>query len=96
MAPKNRLEPLDGAGVYSQGDRVTTGRELDLAIDGDGYFQIETAGGETAYTRDGSFQLDRDGNLVTRQGNLLVPNIAVPIVATISSNSSYREDSNSF
>jgi flagellar basal-body rod protein FlgG len=64
--------------VHSQGDRVSTGRDLDLAIDGDGYFQIESVTGETLYTRDGSFQLSRDGNLVTRQGQLVVPGVQVP------------------
>ena len=68
--------------VHTQGDRVTTGRELDIAIDGDGYFQVELPTGETAYTRDGAFELDRDGNLVTRHGSLLLPNISVPVDAT--------------
>jgi flagellar basal-body rod protein FlgG len=65
--------------VHSQGDRVAAGRDLDLAIEGDGYFQIESASGETLYTRDGSFQLSRDGNLVTRQGQLLLPGVQVPL-----------------
>jgi flagellar basal-body rod protein FlgG len=64
--------------VHSPGDRVSTGRDLDLAIDGDGWFQIESTSGETLYTRDGSFQLSRDGNLVTRQGLLVVPGVQVP------------------
>jgi len=67
--------------VYSQGDRLNTGRNLDLAIDGDGFFQVERAGGETAYSRAGSMQLDRDGNLVNEQGLQLIPNIAIPIDA---------------
>ena len=68
--------------VHTQGDRVTTGRELDFAVDGNGYFQIELPTGETAYTRDGAFELDRDGNLVTRTGALLLPNLTVPVDAT--------------
>lgn len=64
--------------IYSQGDRLNTSRELDLAIDGDGFFQIENSDGQTLYTRDGSFQLDRDGNIVTSHGYLLSPNIQVP------------------
>ncbi len=68
--------------VHTQGDRVSTGRELDLSIDGNGYFQVELATGETAFTRDGAFELDRDGNLVTRQGTLLLPSVSVPVDAS--------------
>lgn len=64
--------------VSSQGDRVSTGQSLDLAIDGAGYFQVEKSGGETLYTRDGAFKRDRDGNMVTSSGNQLVPSIAIP------------------
>ncbi|MEM7409222.1 MAG: flagellar basal-body rod protein FlgG [Myxococcota bacterium] len=75
--------------VHTQGDRITTGRELDLAVEGDGYFQIQTPGGETAYTRDGAFQVDQDGNLVTRLGSLVIPTINVP---TDASNITVLED----
>lgn len=64
--------------VHTQGDRVATARDLDIAIDGDGYFEIVSANGESVFTRDGAFQVDRDGNLVTRQGGQLVPNISIP------------------
>ena len=67
--------------IYGQGQLLQTGRELDLAIDGDGFFQIQRPGGETLYTRDGTFQLDRDGNIVNNQGFPVVPNIQVPIDA---------------
>jgi flagellar basal-body rod protein FlgG len=67
--------------IYAQGERTTTSRDLDIAIEGDGFFQLEDANGQTVYTRDGSFQLDRDGNLVNNQGYLLEPNIQVPIDA---------------
>ena len=68
--------------VHSQGDRITTGRDLDFAIEGDGYFQVQSPTGETVYTRDGTFQIDRDGNLVTRLGALLIPGINVPANAS--------------
>ncbi len=68
--------------VHTQGDRLSTGRDLDLAIDGDGYFQIELPTGETAYSRDGALQVDRDGNLVTRKGALVVPNVQIPTDAS--------------
>ncbi len=64
--------------VATQGERIQTGRDLDVAIEGEGYFQVESATGETLYTRDGSFQRDRDGNLVTRAGLLVTPNVQVP------------------
>lgn len=65
--------------VFTDGDRVRTGRDLDLAIEGDGFFQILKPTGETLYTRAGNFELDRDGNVVTPQGYLMLPSIQVPI-----------------
>ncbi len=65
--------------VATQGERIQTGRDLDLAVEGEGYFQVQSATGETLYTRDGSFQRDRDGNLVTRTGLLVSPNVQIPI-----------------
>lgn len=64
--------------IFTQGERQSTGNELDLAIDGDGFFQIQKPGGETLYTRDGTFKRDRDGNIVTVEGFLLLPNIQIP------------------
>lgn len=66
------------AKIYAQGQVLRTDRALDVAVDGDGFFQIQRPGGETLYTRDGAFQLDRDGNVVNAQGFPLVPNIQVP------------------
>ena len=64
--------------VHTQGDRQNTGGELDLTIDGEGFFQVQKPGGETIYTRDGSFSRDRDGNVVSADGFLLLPNITIP------------------
>jgi flagellar basal-body rod protein FlgG len=64
--------------IDSQGDRITTQRELDLVIDGAGYFQIELPSGELAFTRDGAFQVGADGSLMTRSGALLQPNLQLP------------------
>lgn len=64
--------------IYSQGDPANTGRDLDLAITGEGFFQIQRPGGETVYTRDGAFQLDREGTLVNAQGYELIPAIQIP------------------
>jgi len=66
------------AKIFTQGDYKQTGNELDLAIDGRGFFQITTPEGEIAYTRAGSFKLDGDGNIVTSDGYLLEPQITVP------------------
>lgn len=64
--------------IYSAGDRINTGNPLDLAIDGTGFFQIQRPTGETVYTRDGTFKLDGNGNVVTTLGYTLIPNITVP------------------
>ncbi|TCS39916.1 flagellar basal-body rod protein FlgG [Reinekea marinisedimentorum] len=63
---------------FTQGDIEVTGETLDLAINGRGMFQITMPDGDLAYTRDGSFQIDSEGNLVTSSGYLLEPNIVVP------------------
>jgi flagellar basal-body rod protein FlgG len=63
---------------FSQGDYKQTGNELDLAIDGKGFFQITTPEGEIAYSRAGSFKLDGDGNVVNSDGYLLEPQITIP------------------
>ena len=64
--------------IFKQGDFVSTGNPLDLVIEGAGFFQVRLPSGELAYTRAGSFQLDRDGNLVTPNGDALDPNITIP------------------
>ncbi len=64
--------------LFSQGDFQATGNPLDLAIEGDGFFQVKLPDGTTAYTRDGSFKLDAEGRLVTSDGLLLEPAITIP------------------
>jgi len=64
--------------IFSAGDRLNTGNQLDMAIDGSGFFQIQRPTGETVYTRDGTFKLDGDGNLVTARGYQVIPAITVP------------------
>ena len=64
--------------IFSAGDRLNTGNQLDMAIDGLGFFQIQRPNGDSVYTRDGTFKLDGDGNLVTAQGYQVLPNITVP------------------
>lgn len=63
---------------YSQGTPTQTGNPLDLAISGQGFFQIQMPDGSTAYTRDGTFQTNAQGQLVTASGYLVQPGITVP------------------
>ena len=64
--------------VESQGPLEPTGRPLDLAIEGDGLFQVRLPDGTMAYTRDGSFTISDQGSLVTHGGYAVVPGISVP------------------
>ncbi len=64
--------------IFRQGDFVGTGNPLDVVIAGNGFFQIRQPTGELAYSRAGSFQLNRDGQLVTNNGDFVEPNITVP------------------
>lgn len=64
--------------VNEQGALQMTGNPYDVANKGMGYFQITLPSGETAYTRDGSFQLDQNGQLVTSEGYILQPGITIP------------------
>ncbi len=64
--------------LHSQGSIVQTENRLDVAIQGHGYFQIEMPNGDIAYTRNGEFQLDSQGQLVTASGYRLSPNIIIP------------------
>ncbi len=64
--------------VFTQGEMSNTQRELDIAIEGDGFLQVTIPGGETRYTRDGSLRVDASGNLVTANGYLLEPAITLP------------------
>ena len=62
----------------AQGSLENTGRPLDVAIEGEGYFQIQTSSGGTAFTRDGGFQISDQGMLTTNGGNQVVPGIKIP------------------
>ena len=67
--------------IFSQGNLVNTGNPLDLAIDGDGFFMVEMPDGTIGFTRDGSFKLSRDGDMVTSEGYLLASGISIPTEA---------------
>jgi len=68
--------------IQTQGDLTSTGNPLDLAIQGQGFFQIQLPSGDFAYTRSGEFHLDSSGNVVTADGYALQPSIAIPNNAT--------------
>ena len=64
--------------LMTQGTLVQTGKDYDIAIRGEGFFQITLPDGRTAYTRDGSFELDAQGRIVTAQGNVVAPGLTIP------------------
>lgn len=63
---------------YSQGNIIQTENSMDVAISGRGFFEILLPDGDTAYTRDGTFQLDSNGRMVTSNGYQLQPAVTVP------------------
>jgi len=64
--------------IFTQGDFSQTSNPLDVVIQGNGFFQVHLASGEIAYTRGGSFQLDKNGNMVTGDGDPLEPQLTIP------------------
>ena len=64
--------------IHEQGNLTATDNTLDMSIQGKGFFQIELPSGDTAYTRDGTFQLNADGEIVTHDGYSVLPGITVP------------------
>ena len=67
--------------IHAQGNMITTQNALDVAISGDGFFQVLQPDGTLAYTRDGSFKLSATGQIVTSNGSLLTPAITIPPTA---------------
>jgi flagellar basal-body rod protein FlgG len=67
---------------FTQGVLQQTSNPLDLAIEGDGFFQVTLPDGTAAYTRDGSFKHDANGSIVTADGYFLNPQITIPAAAT--------------
>lgn len=68
--------------IATQGSLTATDKDFDIAIRGEGYFRVTLPDGRTAYTRDGSFQTDAQGQIVTKDGYVLDPAITVPQNAT--------------
>ena len=68
--------------ISEQGNLQQTSNSLDMAVQGNGYFQVTLPNGETAYTRDGTFGLAADGTIVTADGYTVQPGLQVPSAAT--------------
>ncbi|MDQ9170845.1 flagellar basal-body rod protein FlgG [Oxalobacteraceae bacterium R-40] len=72
------VRPVATERIFTQGNLQQTGNDKDIAIQGDGFFQVQMPDGSTAYTRDGSFQIDSQGQLVTASGFPVQPAITIP------------------
>ena len=75
--PRHRRAVQGTARIDTQGSMQTTGNSLDMAIDGDGYFQVQLPGGTLGYTRAGNFSRSPEGLLVTSEGYQVMPGITV-------------------
>ncbi|MBI4809613.1 MAG: flagellar basal-body rod protein FlgG [Nitrosomonadales bacterium] len=76
------VRPVATERIHTQGNLQQTGNKLDVAIQGNGFFQILMPDGATAYTRDGSFQTDSQGQIVTANGFVVQPAITIPANTT--------------
>jgi len=73
----NGVQPTSTEKIFSQGDMTQTNNQLDLAISGQGFFQVKKPDGTFAYTRDGSFKVDSEGKIVTSSGYYLDPSVTI-------------------
>jgi flagellar basal-body rod protein FlgG len=76
------VKPAAVTKIFSTGNIAATGNELDMAIQGEGFFQIQQSDGSTAYTRGGTFKKDGQGRVVTSDGSPILPEILIPNNAT--------------
>lgn len=76
------VRPVAVERIQTQGNLQQTNSNLDVAINGSGYFQVLLPDGTTAYTRDGSFQMDNQGQMVTASGFVVQPAITIPANVT--------------
>ncbi|WP_408601842.1 flagellar basal-body rod protein FlgG [Pseudomonas sp. PLMAX] len=72
------VRPVATERLHTQGNLQATENSTDLAINGNGFFQVQMPNGDNAYTRDGSFQKDANGQMVTSNGYLIQPSITIP------------------
>lgn len=78
------VRPISTSKVFSQGNQQNTNRPLDVSIEGNGFFQISRPDGTIAYTRDGAFELNSKGEIVTAEGLPLTPSITIQDAKEIS------------
>jgi flagellar basal-body rod protein FlgG len=76
------VKPTAVQKIFLQGDFVQTGNNLDMVVEGDGFFQLLMPDGEVAYTRSGAFKLDSEGRIVNSDGYPLEPGITLPANAS--------------
>jgi flagellar basal-body rod protein FlgG len=73
----NGVKPASTQKIFKQGDITATNNQFDLAIQGEGFFQVRKTDGTYAYTRDGSFKVNSEGKIVTNSGYTLEPGITI-------------------
>ncbi|MDD4912273.1 MAG: flagellar basal-body rod protein FlgG [Sideroxydans sp.] len=76
------VRPVAAERIHTQGNLQQTGNNLDMAIQGNGFFQVLMPDGSTGYTRDGAFQTDSQGQMVTSNGYVVQPAMTIPANAT--------------
>ncbi len=72
------VKPAAVTKIFTQGDLILTENELDIAIEGDGFLQVEIPNGDTTYTRAGALKRDSNGRLTTSDGYPIIPEITIP------------------
>jgi len=76
------VRPVAVQKLFTQGDFVSTGNDLDLVIEGDGFFQVTKPDGTVSYTRSGALKVDKDGRIVNSDGFPIEPAISIPTDTT--------------
>lgn len=76
------VRPTSIQKIFTEGTLKETGNSLDIAITGEGFFQVQLPDGNIGYTRNGSFKMDSEGTVVTSDGYPLVPNLTIPADTT--------------
>jgi flagellar basal-body rod protein FlgG len=76
------VRPVASARDFARGNLRSTSAPLDMSIEGEGFFQVQTPSGDTGFTRNGSFHLNAEGAIVTSEGYALQPQITIPPNAT--------------
>ena len=72
------VRPAAVTKIFTQGDLILTENELDVAIEGNGFFQVEMPNGNTSYTRAGALKRDSEGRIVTSEGYPILPALTIP------------------